>query len=184
MLTKKDRQRFERITLPHLNAAYNLALWIMRSPTEAEDIVQIAYMKAFEAFHSFSGNNIAAWLLTIVRNTAINMLHKHKRHNNLVSFDEIVHNTEQPHKNTHQLSPEELTSLASNRSIITKLIDRLPLEQREVIFLRDIEGYSYKEISAIILIPKGTVMSRLSRGRMQLQKWALDQQKKESRHGL
>lgn len=184
MLTKKDRQRFERITLPHLDAAYNLALWIMRNPTEAEDVVQIAFMRAFEAFNSFSGNNIAAWLLTIVRNTAINMLNKHKRSNNLVSFDEIVHNAEQSHKNTHQLSPEESISLATDKTAIDQLISRLPLDQREVIFLRDIEGYSYKEISEIVLIPKGTVMSRLSRGRMQLQKWALDQRRKEHHRGL
>ncbi|MDH5393588.1 MAG: sigma-70 family RNA polymerase sigma factor [Gammaproteobacteria bacterium] len=184
MLTKKDRQRFERLSLPHLDAAYNLALWMLRNPAEAEDTVQIAFMRAFEAFNSFSGNNIAAWLMTIVRNTAINTLNRNKRNSNLVSFDEIAHNTEKPHINNHDLRPDEVMSLITKQTVIAELIERLPLDHREVLYLRDIEGYSYKEISEIILLPKGTVMSRLSRARAQLQKWLLQQQRKEHFRGL
>lgn len=86
MLTKKDRQRFERLSIPHLAQAYNLARWLVKDPSEAEDIVQSAYMKAFEAFHNFTGNNAAAWILTIVRNTAYNWLSKQKRNSNLISL--------------------------------------------------------------------------------------------------
>lgn len=179
MLTRKDRQRFERITLPHLNAAYNLALWLVRNPAEAEDIVQTAYMRAFEAFANFAGNNTAAWIMTIVRNTAFNWLKKQKRNSNLVSFDEVLHNNEQPYKNTYDLTPEEMISLVTSKVQITELMNRLPTEFREALYLRGIEGYSYQEIAEITQIPKGTVMSRLSRGRGQLQKLVLEQQRKE-----
>lgn len=184
MLTKKDRQRFERISLHHLNAAYNLALWLVRDPSAAEDIVQTAYMRAFEAFNSFQGNNIAAWLMTIVRNTAFNTLNKQKRNSNLVSFDEVVHRNEQSGKNSYDLIPEEVINRVTTQDQVTGLIEQLKIEYREAIFLRDIEGYSYKEISDITQVPKGTVMSRLSRARNQLQKLVHELQQKENIRGL
>lgn len=184
MLTRKDRQRFERITMPHLDGAYNLALWLVRNPAEAEDIVQTAFMRAFEAFESFSGNNISAWLMTIVRNTAFNLLKKRKRNSNLISYDEVLHHSEQKDKASFDLSPEEVSSLANVKLQVSDLLDRLPLEYREVVYLCDIEGYSYKEIADITQVPKGTVMSRLSRARTQLQRTALDQLRKEQIRGL
>ena len=184
MITRKDRQRFERMSLPHLGAAYNLALWLVRDPSDAEDIVQTAYMRAFEAFSNFTGNNIAAWIMTIVRNTAFNWLNKQKRSSNLVSFDEMFHKNEQQHKNTYDLTPEEMINLATTRTQVAELIGRLPVEFREALFLREIEGYSYKEISEITQVPKGTVMSRLSRARGHLQRLVLDQQRREQAHGL
>jgi len=184
MLTRKDRQRFEKITLPHLGAAYNLALWLVRDASEAEDIVQIAYMRAFEAFGSFTGTHSAAWIMTIVRNTAFNLLNKQKRNSNLVSFDEASHVHDQKYKNTYDLTPEEMVNLLSSNVQVTELIDRLPIDYREAVFLREIEGYSYKEISEITQVPKGTVMSRLSRARGLLQKFALEQYKQEQVHGL
>lgn len=184
MLTRKDRQRFERMTLPHLDGAYNLALWLVRNPAEAEDIVQTAYMKAFEAFDGFSDNNIAAWLMTIVRNTAFNLLRKQKRSSNLISYDEVLHHSEQQHKNRYDLTPEEVNNLAFTKNQVAELTDRLSIEFREVVFLCDIEGYSYKEIADITQVPKGTVMSRLSRARGQLQKLVLEQQRKEQIRGL
>jgi RNA polymerase sigma-70 factor (ECF subfamily) len=179
MLSRKDRQRFERMSLPHLNAAYNLALWLVRDPTEADDIVQTAYMRAFEGFNNFTGNNIAAWLMTIVRNTAFNVLNKRKRNSNLVSFDEVIHHSEQQSKNMFELTPEEMITLVATRQQVSNLIDHLPVEFKEALFLREIEGYSYKEISEITQVPKGTVMSRLSRARGHLQKLVLEQQRKE-----
>ena len=189
MLTRKDRGRFERITLPHLDAAYNLALWLVRDSSAAEDVVQIAYIRAFEAFTNFTGNNTAAWIMTIVRNTAFNWLNKQKRNSNLISFDEALHNeavnnAEKSHKNTHYLTPEEMINLATTKADVTTLISRLPVEYSEALFLREIEGYSYKEISEITQVPKGTVMSRLSRARNQLQTLVLTQQKKEQVSGL
>lgn len=179
MLTRKDRERFEQMSLPHLNAAYNLALWLVRDPAEAEDIVQTAYMRAFENFNNFIGNNIASWLMTIVRNTALNLLNKRKRNSNLVSFDEVIHQNEQQSKNMFELTPEEMITLATTKTQVTDLISRLPVEFKEALFLRDIEGYSYKEISEITQVPKGTVMSRLSRARRHFQKLVLDQQRKD-----
>lgn len=184
MLTRKDRQRFERLTMPHLTAAYNLALWLLRDPAEAEDIVQTAYMRAFEAFGNFTGNNAAAWIMTIVRNTAFNWLSKQKRQSNLISFDEAMHSADQQHKNTINLTPEEMINLAACKGQIDHLFERLPAEFREALFLREIEGYSYKEISEITNVPKGTVMSRLSRARGQLQKIVLEQQRKDRASGL
>ena len=183
MLTRKDRLRFERMTTPHLGQAYNLALWLLRDPSEAEDIVQTAYMRAFEAFANFSGNNSAAWIMTIVRNTAFNWLNKQKRNSNLVSFDEAFHGSEL-YKNTYDLTPEDIINLVCTKTQIDGLIEQLPVEFREALFLREIEGYSYKEIAEITQVPKGTVMSRLSRARGHLKKLILAQQRREQAHGL
>ena len=184
MLNRKDRQRFERLTLPHLEAAYNLALWLVRNPAEADDIVQTAYLRAFEAFDRFAGNSAAAWIITIVRNTAFSQLCKNKRTNNLISFDEVVHQHAKPTKNTFDLTPEETLTRHSTKIQVDECINRLSTEYREAIFLRDIEGYSYKEISDITQVPKGTVMSRLSRAREQLQQFMQAQQLKEHRREL
>ena len=184
MLTRKDRQRFERMTLPHMDAAYNLALWLVKNPRDAEDIVQTAYMRAFEAFGDFVGNKPSAWIMTIVRNTAFNWMTKQKRNSNLVNFDEVLHNKDQSHKNTYELTPEELLNKVTTKNQVMALINLLPVEFSESLFLRDIEGYSYKEISEITQTAKGTVMSRLSRARNQLKKLAYEQQKKETIHEL
>lgn len=184
MYNKKDRQRFERLTLPHMGAAYNLALWLLRDPAEAEDIVQTAYMRAFEAFDNFRGNNSAAWIMTIVRNTAYNWLNKQKRNSNLISFDEVMHSHEPQDRNMFNLTPEEMIDLAAAKTQATNFIERLPAEFREVLFLREIEGYSYSEIAEITCVPKGTVMSRLSRARGHLQKVVTEQQRREQASGL
>ena len=184
MLTRKDRQRFERLTLPHMQAAYNLALWLVRQPAEAEDIVQTAYLRAFEAFDQFSGQSAAPWLMTIVRNTAYTLLSKNKRNNNLVSFDDVVHQQAGKDKGSFDLTPEENWTKNANKTQVSKCLDRLKLDYREALFLRDIEGYSYKEIADITQVPKGTVMSRLSRAREQLQKMMLTQQTQDKTHEL
>ena len=185
MASKKDRLRFERIMLVHHNAAYNLALWLLRDPTDAEDIVQTAYMKAFEHFSSFRGGNAAGWILTIVRNTAYNWLQKAKRNSNLISFDEALHGSaeySQPSFST--MNPEETLSAIMSGTQIMAAIERLPVEYREVFFLREIEGFSYQEIADATQVPKGTVMSRLSRARAQLQTLLTEQSKREKTHAL
>jgi len=187
MLSKKDRQRFERLTMPHLSQAYNLARWLVKDPAEAEDIVQTAYMKAFEAFHHFTGNNTTAWMMTIVRNTAYNWLSKQKRNSNLISFDEILHGAEheqEPGQYAININPEQVLHIAASKTQLAQLMARLPTEFREVLFLREIEGYSYQEITDITQVPKGTVMSRLSRARQQMQKLCLEQQKREQANGM
>lgn len=185
MANKKDRLRFERTMLVHHKAAYNLALWLLRDPADAEDIVQIAYMKAFEHFASFRGGNAAGWMLTIVRNTAFNWLQKAKRNSNLISFDEVLHSsTEHSQPSFSAMNPEEtLLAIASGTQIMAT-IERLPVEYREVFYLREIEGFSYQEIAEITQVPKGTVMSRLSRARAQLQTLLVEQGKREKSHAL
>lgn len=187
MLTKKDRQRFERLTMVHLPQALNLARWLVKDPAEAEDIVQTAYMKAFESFHNFTANNTAAWIMTIVRNTAYNWLSKQKRSNNLISFDEIMHGGEQENETSPyaiNINPEQVLQIAASKAQLKAIMERLPTEFREVIFLRELEGYSYQEITDITQVPKGTVMSRLSRARKQLQKLLLEQLKREHANGM
>lgn len=181
----KDRQRFERIMLAHQGAAYNLALWLLRDPADAEDIVQTAYMKAFEHFPSFNGGNSAAWILTIVRNTAYNALQKAKRSSNLISFDEALHGGAESYQHSFDtMNPEEtLSALESGVQIMTA-IERLPVEYREVFFLREIEGFSYQEIAEMTQAPQGTVMSRLSRARLQLQKILLEPSKRKKANAL
>ncbi|MDH5445073.1 MAG: sigma-70 family RNA polymerase sigma factor [Gammaproteobacteria bacterium] len=182
MANRKERQRFERLMMGHLDGAYNLALWLVREPAEAEDIVQTAYMRAFEHFHTFTGGNAAGWIMTIVRNTAYNWLNKQKRNSNLISFDEVLHSHEPD--NRKQLTPEEAVSINARSSQLMEQMERLPVEFREALFLREIEGYSYKEIAEITQVPKGTVMSRLSRGRGQLQNLLLEQQKRRQQNGM
>ena len=185
MTSKKDRLRFERTMLVHHNAAYNLALWLLRDPTDAEDIVQTAYMKAFEHFSSFRGGNAAGWILTIVRNTAFNWLQKAKRDSNLISFDEVLHSsTEHSQPSFSTMNPEETLSAIMSGTQILAAIERLPVEYREVFFLREIEGFSYQEIANTTQVPKGTVMSRLSRARAQLQTFLTEQSKREITHAL
>lgn len=185
MANKKDRQRFERLMLVHQDAAYNLALWLLRDPADAEDVVQTAYMKAFEHFSSFCGGNAAAWILTIVRNTAYNALQKAKRNSNLVSFDEALHGGAGLGEASFQtMNPEETLSALAAGAQIMEAIERLPVEFREVFFLREIEGFSYKEIADATQVPQGTVMSRLSRARIQLQKLLIEQSRRKKTNAL
>ena len=180
MAASKEREHFEQMMMRHLDASYNLARWLLRDPAEAEDVVQIAYMKAFEHFSTFSGGNSAAWILTIVRNTAYNWLNKYKKNNNLISFEEALHSSHQDITTTlEQMNPEEIVSAAASDSQIIKHMESLSINFREILFLREIEGYSYKEIAEITQVSKGTVMSRLSRARGQLRQIIIDQNRRK-----
>jgi len=154
---------FDRVVLVHLDAAYNLARWLVRDEHDAEDVVQEAYLRAFRFFAGFRGGDPRAWLLKIVRNTAFTWLHRNRPANPPAEFDENLH-----------LAPDDAPTLEANllRKADTKMIraalDELPAEFREVVVLRDIEGLSYKEIADIAEIPVGTVMSRLALGRGKL----------------
>lgn len=186
-LNKRHRQQFERVMMCHFTSAYNLARWLVRDEHIAEDVVQTAYMRAFEAYASFRGDKSQAWILTIVRNTAYNWLNKQKRESNLVSFDEVLHTADAEDRAAnviYKFTPEEMADLNSTGSTITEALGRLPLDFREVVILREIEGCSYKEISEIMKIPQGTVMSRLSRARVQLQKLITEQTQRGQAHGL
>lgn len=166
--------------LRHLDASYNLALWLLRDPGEAEDVVQIAYMKAFEHFATFAGGNSAGWILTIVRNTAYNWLNKRNKESNLISFEEVLHGAQSSALVTPgSMTPEEIICVTASNSQLMGYMESLSVDFREVLFLREIEGYSYKEISEITQVSKGTVMSRLSRARGQMRRLIVDQERRK-----
>ncbi len=149
--------------LIHLDAAYNLARWLMRNEHDAEDVVQEAYLKAFRRLAGFRGDDGRAWLLAIVRNTCYDRLKQNGVRDDS-AFDEGIHSVGQSTPNL------EASLLAKEKSkLLREALAELPLEYREVLVLRELEEFSYTEIAIITKIPLGTVMSRLSRGRMLLQ---------------
>ena len=151
---------FEEEVLPHLDAAYNLARWLTRNDQDAEDVVQEAYLRAFRFFAGFRGGNRRSWLLRIVRNTCYTWLKVNRPFEHPSQFDENVY---PPDSRTS--STEEILLQNDSRIRLRKAIEKLPSNFREVLVLRELEGMSYKEISAVTGIPPGTVMSRLSRAR-------------------
>jgi RNA polymerase sigma factor (sigma-70 family) len=156
--------RFEQAILPHLPAAYNLARWLTRNDHDAEDVVQEAYVRAFKFFGGFHGGDSRAWLLAIVRHTCYTWLQHNRGHELMTGFDEEIHSLDGEAAN-----PETVLLHRTNQQLLRQALEELPVEFREVIILRELEGLSYKEIAAIADLPVGTVMSRLARGRKRLQ---------------
>src|SRR5258708_916989 len=150
--------------MPHLDAAYNLARWLTRNEHDAEDVVQDAFLRAFRFFAGFHGGNSRSWLLSIVRNTGYTWLQKNRKHEVGTVFDEGMHAVEDPASN-----PETLQLKSANQELVRQALEELPVEFREITILREMEGLSYNEIAEVAEIPIGTVMSRLSRARKQLQ---------------
>ncbi len=155
---------FERQVLPHLDAAYNLARFLMRNDRDAEDIVQEAALRAFRFFDSFRGENSRAWFLSIVRNTAFTALKRNRMDDQTVEFDEELHGGQIP-----TLDPGIALDRAQDQQTVRAAIEQLPAEFREALTLRELEGMSYKEIADVAGVPIGTIMSRLARARRQLQ---------------
>lgn len=155
---------FERTILPHLDAAYNLARWLIGNDRDAEDVSQDACLRAFKFFSGFRGGDARAWLLAIVRRSAWNWLRSNRRHEETVEFDEDMHGGEDPSTN-----PEAALSRAGDVEAVRQAIASLPAIFREALVLRELEGCAYKEIAEIAGVPIGTVMSRLTRARRQLQ---------------
>ena len=149
--------------LTHLDAAYNLARWLMRDEHDAEDAVQEAYLKAFRHQAGFRGDDGRAWLLAIVRNTCYDRLKQHGVRDNS-AFDERIHSVGQSTTN-----PETSLLEKEKTELLREALEALSPEYREVLVLRELEELSYVEIASITKIPIGTVMSRLSRARKQLQ---------------
>jgi len=166
--------RFEEAILPHLDAAYNLARWLVRNDHDAEDIVQEACYRGLKYFSTFRGENCRAWLLAIVRNTGYDWL-KQKRPNDLVTISDEDPPTDSVERMDHLAietsNPETLLIQHADQEMLKQALEALPAEFREVMILREIEEMSYKEISGVCDIPLGTVMSRLARGRKQLQQY-------------
>ena len=164
-LTESPRlSEFERKVLPHLDAAYNLARFIMRNDQDAEDVVQEAALRAFRFFDNFRGENARAWFLSIVRNTSFTVLKRNRPEEANLVFDEELHGGQAP-----LMEAGAGLDRAQDRQTVRAAIEQLPPEFRETIILRELEDLSYKEIADISGVPIGTIMSRLARGRRQLQ---------------
>jgi len=160
---QNDVPSFEQAVLPHLDAAYNLARWLMRNDQDAQDVAQEAYLRAFRFFHGFRGGDARAWLLKIVRNTCYTWLHANRPLQDAAEFDENLFCPDSCAPN-----PEEAMLQSDSSTLLRKALEKLPLNYREVLILRELEGMSYKEIADITGMPAGTVMSSLSRARGQL----------------
>ena len=156
---------FEEAMLPHLDAAHNLAKWLLRNEQDAQDVVQEAYLRAFRSFGGFHGGNGRAWLLTIVRNTSYTLLKKN-RAADFTTFDEEIHAS-----SDESVSPATTLEHTEDAELIKEAINELPAEFREILVLRHQQGLSYKEIAEIAQIPPGTVMSRLARARLKLKEY-------------
>src|SRR6266566_3190989 len=165
-LDSPELERFETVVLPHLDAAYTLARYLMRNDHDAEDVVQDAYLRALKYFSGFRGeeSSARAWVLAIVRNTAYTW--RRRQHSDTLGteFNEELHSDSVADEH-----PEAALIKRDAGASLTRALDQLPIEFREVIVLRELEGLSYKEISDVAGVPVGTVMSRLSRARQRLQ---------------
>ena len=153
------------MVLPHLDAAYNLARWLTGNDHDAQDVAQEASLRAFRFFGSFRGENARAWLLSIVRNTFYTWLRKNRPPEKMVEIDDETLDLEDVSAN-----PETVNSRFADADAVRRAIADLPVEFREIVVLRELEGFSYKEIAELAEVPIGTVMSRLARARKLLQK--------------
>ncbi len=157
--------RFETAVLRHLDGAYNLARWLTHNDAIAEDAVQDACVRAFRFFDAMQGPSPKAWFMAIVRNACMDCLREQKRNGSSDEFDETQHTLDDAYTTAALDSPERSALRNAQARDVHAAIAGLPVEYREVIVLRELEEMSYKEISAIVKIPIGTVMSRLARGR-------------------
>jgi RNA polymerase sigma-70 factor (ECF subfamily) len=162
--TSSKIAEFEETIFPHLNAAYNLARWLLRNEHDAEDVAQEAFLRALRYFDSFRGGDAKAWLLGIVRNSCFTWLKRAKAAEAFTVIDETYEDPQ-----TDLASPERIVLLKENHELLQNCISALPVEFREVVILRELEELSYQEIAAIAGVPIGTVMSRLCRARKRLE---------------
>src|SRR5437762_10319133 len=160
---KEELMSFEEAMLPHLDAAHNLARWLLHNEQDAQDVVQEAYLRAFKSFGGFHGSNGRAWLLTIVRNTSYTLLKKNRAVDLTTPFDEEIHAS-----GHESVSPATILEQSEDAELVREAMDELPVEFREILTLRHLEGLSYKEIADIAQVAPGTVMSRLARARARL----------------
>lgn len=160
---------FDEIILPHLDAAHNLARWLVRGSDDADDVVQEACLRALRYFGTFRGGNARAWLLSIVRTTAFRWLQKNRAQQPATEFDEEIHCGGYEARN-----PETLLLQRADTQLLEQAMNHLPDRLREVLELRELEGLSYKEIAEVVAVPMGTVMSTLFRARERFRDAASD----------
>jgi RNA polymerase sigma-70 factor (ECF subfamily) len=158
-----SQHTFETVVVPHLDAAFNYARWLTRNDADAQDVVQDAAVRAFRFFSSLRNDNPRAWLLTIVRNTWYARVSQQAARPRVTEYDEMA-----DPRPDHHPDPEALLLRQQTVDRVRKAVESLPMDFREVIVLRELEGLSYKDIAEVIGVPIGTVMSRLSRARERL----------------
>ena len=167
---RASETRFERVVLPHLDAAYTLARYLIQEPSDVEDALQEAVLRAIRYIHTLRDDGDArAWLLTIVRRECYSAWTHRRGRMDTVSLDSV---TGDEHARLQLVdggeSPEDAAERNSAREKIVEAVDDLPERLREVIVLRELQQCSYEEIAMIVEVPIGTVMSRISRARTQL----------------
>ena len=166
MADDDQRSRFERVVMPHLDAAYNLARWLSRDAHDAEDIAQEALLRAYRYFGALRGADARPWLLAIVRRSFYDWLSR----NRPAEIDRGVDPESLADETGAIAGPEQAALRRADNQSLTAAIAALPRGFREVLVLRELEELSYKQIAHIVAIPIGTVMSRLARARGLLQK--------------
>ena len=156
---------FEADALASLDSLYRTARRLTHRPADAEDLVQDTYLKAFRAAGQFKpGTNLRAWLFTILHNTARNRARDAAREHTDVNSDLVEKTIETP-ADGQPVTPESLLLRDTLTPELQEAVDALPLQFRQAVWLRDVEEFSYAEIAAMLDVPVGTVMSRISRGR-------------------
>ena len=170
---------FEEVVLPHLDAANNLARWLVRKPQDAEDVVQEACLRAVRFFGGYRGGDARAWLLRIVRNTAYSLLKRTRPSELNEEFDEAIHT-----RAANQPDAEMAAARQIDSRRLQQALEVIPVHFREALILRELEGLSYKEIAEVMEIPIGSVMSALARGRERLRSEILRASSKEVQRGL
>lgn len=181
----QKKKEFEELAFKHMNSLYNTALRMTKNELDAEDLVQDVYVRAFRFFNKFEkGTNFKAWIFKILTNTYINQYRKKSREPLQVNFDKVKYTFAEIEKdklNQYEEKFDESIYDALFDDEIKNALTQLPDEFRMVVLLADIEEFSYKEIAEIVDCPIGTVMSRLSRGRRQLQNYLKEY---ATRHGF
>ena len=162
MSPQSSPRGFEQDALPHLNSAYNLARWLTRNEQVAEDIVQEAYLRAFRFYDRARGSDLRPWLLKIVRNTYYTWLRQNRVEESIDSAHDLAD------EDRYFGNPEQAAIQNDSRVLLQRALETLSPRLREMLILRELEGMSYKEISAVAGVPTGTVMSSLSRARARL----------------
>jgi len=171
-----DRAHFADTAMEHMPALYSAAMRMTRNPADAEDLVQETYLKAFRSFNTFEeGTNLRAWLYKILTNTYINRYRQAQRHPEPSNVDDVE--DLYLYKHISQLADSHLGRSAEEEVLdritdveVKEALESLPEQFRIAVLLADVEGFSYKEISDILEVPIGTVMSRIHRGRKSLQR--------------
>ena len=166
MNVESTRRRFAEMVLPHLDDAYGLARWLTGNGADAEDVVQEMCMRALASLDTAVVDRPRAWVLAIVRNTAFTWLARNRPGNVVLIADaEALETAAAAAPGAGALNPEEALIAAADEKTLEAAITALPRLFREVVIMRDVNGLSYRDIAEAIGAPRGTVMSRLARGR-------------------